>query len=147
MPKPDKITVTFSVTKCAFEKNNGSHTIELDCSKISDDGWNQLALRSIVINQLQQPIRSASDTGKNWDDSKTFVVKEPNTRIVTEETVQKRIKDAKAVAHLLTDEEKRELAKALGYDFIPQGLAQADADHAKLEEGEQDTDEEETEEL
>ena len=81
--KPTQQIVTFDVSKATYASNDGEHTIELDLSQISEDDWNQYALRSIVIS-LQSTLRGKSDNSKNFDTSKAYIVRATGTRINTD---------------------------------------------------------------
>jgi len=119
--KPTTQLVTFDVSKATYASNDGEHTIELDLSQISEDDWNQYALRSIVIS-LQSTLRGKSDNSKNFDTSKAFVVRAPGTRINTDPA--KRMKEAtKAVSILskMTPEELMEVYRQAGVP-VPEAL-------------------------
>ena len=119
--KPISQTVTFDVSKATYASNDREHTIELDLSQISEDDWNQYALRSIVIS-LQTTLRGKSDNSKNFDTSKPFVVRSPGTRVNTDP--EKRMKEAtKAVSILskMTPEELIAVYKSAGVP-VPEAL-------------------------
>lgn len=76
------INVTFKVSSCTFDANNGEHTMALDFTNIDEGDFEQYALRSIVID-LQSKIRGKGDFAKNFDADKPYLVSKPGTRIAT----------------------------------------------------------------
>lgn len=100
------INVTFNVSACNLESNNGEHTLELDLAGLTEDSYEQYALRSIVIG-LQAAIRKAT-AEKPFNFDASYKVPEPGTRIATG-GVQNKV--AKLLAKL-TPEQIRELLEA-----------------------------------
>jgi hypothetical protein len=132
---PRTLTVQYSVDKCVFPSFNGTHTEVFDLSRLSSDDFTQYLAQTLIIKrQSQCRSKTASEKVKLG----TYVVPAPGKRIeITEAGIQKRIKDAKNVVHLLTEDEKRQLAKEMGFAYIPVGLPKPE--DADLEEGETST--------
>ena len=108
------IKVTFNTSKCEVKSNEGEQTLTLDLSELSEDDYEQYALRSIVIG-LQAKIRSAKE---KFNFELPITVKAPGSRITTGDRVNK----VKEALNKLTEEQKMEIAKAMGFTYVPAAL-------------------------
>lgn len=111
-------SVKFSVDKCIHTQFNGEHEVTLDLSNLTSDDVEQYLLQTLVI-KYQSKLRSKTADRTITDRSK-WVVPAPGTRITTSPEQRK----AKVVelASKLSEADKMEIAKAMGFTYVPQGL-------------------------
>lgn len=109
---------TYTVDKCIHPKLNGEHTELFDLSKLTEDDIEQYVLQTLVIR------RQGMLRGKNADKIVlgTWVVPEPGKRIPADPV--KTMEKAVALVSKLTEEQKMEIAKSMGFAYVPQGIAE-----------------------
>ena len=120
------LKASFTVAKCEDSKFDGEHTIEFDLSNLTQDDLEQYILQTLVI-KYQGMLRSKTATGK-LENQTTYVVPAPGKRISADP-----IGKAAKMITSLTEAQKKELAEAMGFTYVPKGLATPDPE---LEAGE-----------
>ena len=124
------LSVIYTVDKCAFANLNGEHAETLDLSKLTNDDLEQYIAQCLVIKR-QTMLRSKTADKLTLG---TWTVPAPGKRISTS-PVQK----ATAALNKLSEEQKKAIAEAMGFTYIPKAIAEPDPD---LEAGEIDNDNE-----
>ena len=125
------IKVTFDVDKCHLPRLDGTHTVNLNLKDLSEDDFEQYALRSIVINLQATIRRTKADEQGNVRSFENYTVPKPGSRISTGDKIEK----VKSILNKLTEEQKKAIAESMGFAYVPAGLP--DPADAHLEEGEQ----------
>ena len=133
---PDTLTVEYTVNECKHAQFNGTHKEVFDLSKLSNEGVVQYLAQTLVIKRQSQCRAKTADEKVKLG---TWPVPEPGKTIgITEEGIQKTMKKAASYVNLLTEAEKKALAEAMGFAYIPVGMPKPE--DADLEAGEADTD-------
>ncbi len=104
----DKMTLTFSVDKCALPELNGTHSINMDLSKLTSDNIEQYIAQTLVI-KYQAKLRSKNATKALL--TETWIVPEPGKRITTDPVTK-----VSEMLDKLTPEQKALILKALAGD-------------------------------
>lgn len=129
---PVTLTVTYSVDKCVHEKFNGEHSEKFDLSKLSDEDITQYLAQTLIIKR-QSMCRAKgaidTETGTEKLSIGTWTVPAPGKRIAVSP-----MDKISAMVSKLTEAQKEEIAKKMGFTYIPVGLAEPDAELEKDEE-------------
>lgn len=126
----DSYKVTFAVSECKGEVKDGTYTLEIDLSKLTQDNIEQYLLQTLVIKaqaKMRSKASKAEFTTKAWE------VPEPGKRISTDP--MKSLGKAAELISKLTEDQKRQIAESMGFTYVPAALV-AEASELDIDENE-----------
>ena len=115
----EKLTLTYTVDKCVYEEFNGTHTEEFDLSTLTSDDVEQYLAQTLVIKrQAMLRAKGAYDAESGAYKVKvgSWTVPAPGKRIAT--TPEKIAEKVSNLMNRLTPEQKVEIAKAMGFEYM-----------------------------